>query len=60
MKSFFLDKLCSVLLCSCVFFAVAIAVHAQDKDWRPVTPAELAAKTPVVETDADAEHRAVP
>ncbi len=33
----------------------ASAVFAQDKDWRPVSPAELAAKTPVVEADADAE-----
>ncbi len=30
-------------------------IFAQDKDWRDVTPAELAAKTPQVEADADAE-----
>ena len=55
MTSFSLDKLRFVLTYFCVFFSIAIAVGAQDKDWRPVTPAELAAKTPVVEPDADAE-----
>src|SRR5688572_16466390 len=30
-------------------------VTAQDKDWRPVSPAELAATTSVVEPNADAE-----
>ena len=39
----------------CVLLLAAVAVSAQDKDWRPVSPAELAAKTPVVEADADAE-----
>ena len=28
---------------------------AQDKDWRPVTPPEMAMKTPTVEPDADSE-----
>ena len=55
MKSFFLDKLCFVLLNLCVLFAAAIAVSGQDKDWRPVSPAEFATKTPLVEPDADAE-----
>lgn len=55
MKSFSLGKLYFVLTFLCVFFSVGIAASAQDKDWRPVTPAELAAKTPVVEQDADAE-----
>ncbi|MEQ1606827.1 MAG: DUF3857 and transglutaminase domain-containing protein [Pyrinomonadaceae bacterium] len=31
------------------------SAEAQDKDWRPISPAELSAKTPVVEPDADAE-----
>jgi len=30
-------------------------VAAQDKDWRPVEPADLASKSPVVENEADAE-----
>jgi hypothetical protein len=33
----------------------ASKVVAQDKEWIPVSPAELAAKSPVVEPDADAE-----
>lgn len=53
MKSFYFDKLCFVLTFLCVFCSIPVA--AQDRDWRPVTPAELAAKTPVVEPDADAE-----
>ena len=55
MKSLCIDKLYFVLLHLCVFFSIAIAVDAQDKTWRPVTPAELSAKTPLVETGADAE-----
>lgn len=39
----------------CVAGAFSPVLFAQDKDWRPVTPAELSAKTPVVEADADAE-----
>jgi Domain of Unknown Function with PDB structure (DUF3857) len=39
-----------------VFFVLAVpAMRAQDKDWRPVTPAELQMKTGQVEPDADAE-----
>jgi hypothetical protein len=41
-----------------IFFCVLILVStglSQDKDWRPITPAELSAKSPVVEPDADAE-----
>lgn len=37
-----------------VVFAV-LTVSAQEKEWRQVTPAELQAKTPQVEPDADAE-----
>lgn len=35
--------------------SLSYSTRAQDKDWRPITPAELAAKTPIVEPDADAE-----
>ncbi len=54
MKYQFLTSLKAFTL-SILLFASANAVSAQDKDWRPVTPAELAAKTPSVEPDADAE-----
>ena len=37
------------------FAALAMTASAQDKDWRPIAPEELQAKTPVVEPDADAE-----
>lgn len=55
MKLFPMDKLYFLLSLSCVLFLTAAAAVAQDKDWRPVTPADLSAKTPVVEPDADAE-----
>ena len=41
---------CSLL---CVLFAAPALVFADD--WRPVSPAELELKAPVVEKDADAE-----
>lgn len=44
--------LLSVLTLSAVF---SLTAHAQDKDWRPVSPAELQMKTSRVEPDADAE-----
>ena len=43
----------TLAVCSVFFFA--FSVSAQDKDWRPVSPEELASKTSVVETNADAE-----
>jgi Domain of Unknown Function with PDB structure (DUF3857)/Transglutaminase-like superfamily len=45
------------LLLSCFAFALlfSIAARAQDKDWRPISPDDLAAKKPSVESDADAE-----
>lgn len=55
MKSFTFDKLYFTLTYLCVLLFTVIAVDGQDKEWRPVTPAELSAKTPVVEADADAE-----
>jgi Domain of Unknown Function with PDB structure (DUF3857) len=55
MKSFFVDRLfCTLVLC-CAFLSIGTDVFGQDKDWRPVTPAELAAKTPLVEPEADSE-----
>lgn len=53
--SLHIAKRFALLLILCAFFlSVQIAV-AQDKDWRPVTPQELAMKAPSVEPDADAE-----
>ncbi|HEX8069921.1 MAG TPA: DUF3857 domain-containing protein [Pyrinomonadaceae bacterium] len=45
------------LLVACLLsgLAPAPARASDDKDWRPVDPAELALKAPVVERDADAE-----
>jgi hypothetical protein len=39
----------------CLFFHLSQAANAQDKEWRPISPQELAMKTPIVEPDADAE-----
>ncbi len=39
----------------CLLSAFSQTIFAQDKDWREVTPEELAMKTPRVEPDADAE-----
>jgi len=48
-------KLLSVLSFFCVCALSASAVLAQEKEWRPISPAELSAKAPIVEADADAE-----
>jgi hypothetical protein len=45
-------KVSSVLFFLALF---SVAALAGDNDWRPITPAELAMKTPKVEPDADAE-----
>ena len=45
----------ALLFSLCLLFAFSTAILAQDKDWREVTPAELAMKTGKVEADADAE-----
>jgi hypothetical protein len=42
------------LFALCLSLALPAAVFAGD-DWRPVDPADLALKAPVVEKDADAE-----
>ncbi|MFL6229251.1 MAG: DUF3857 domain-containing protein [Pyrinomonadaceae bacterium] len=41
----------------CLLFAACASVRAlaSDNDWKPVDPAQLAMKTPLVEKDADAE-----
>lgn len=39
----------------CLGLCAGTSALAVGDDWRPVTPADLAAKTPVVEKDADAE-----
>ena len=45
----------ALLFSLCLLFVCAQSAFSQDKDWREVTPAELAMKTPKVEADADAE-----
>jgi Domain of Unknown Function with PDB structure (DUF3857)/Transglutaminase-like superfamily len=54
MKSL-LQKISYLLVVSIFMLAAGSLVGAQDKDWRPISPGDLAAKTPVVEPDADAE-----
>src|SRR5688572_19969954 len=53
MRHLKLGNLCISLAFLLVLFSMPTI--AQDKDWRPVTPQELSAKTPAVEPDADAE-----
>lgn len=36
-------------------FAFSVSAQDKDKDWRPISAEDLAAKTPAVEPDADAE-----
>lgn len=38
-----------------LLFVFSQNILAQDKDWRPISPQEMAMKTPLVEPDADAE-----
>ncbi len=45
----------ALLFSLCLLFVCSTAAFAQDKDWREVTPAELAMKTPKVDPQADAE-----
>jgi len=44
-----------LFLALCSLCVLSLAAYSQDKDWRPVSAEELAAKSPVVEPDADAE-----
>src|SRR5215212_1688807 len=43
------------ILSTISIFVFAAPSFGQDKDWRPVTPAELSSNKPTVEPDADAE-----
>jgi Domain of Unknown Function with PDB structure (DUF3857)/Transglutaminase-like superfamily len=54
MKSFF-SLLFSILAVVCLATVAAPKASAAGDDWKPIDPAELALKTPVVEKDADAE-----
>ena len=45
---------CLFLIVACLALSAVTAASSGD-DWRPVTPEELAMKTPKVEPDADAE-----
>ncbi len=45
----------SLLLALICFFFLSASALAVGDDWRPIDPADLALKTPVVEKDADAE-----
>jgi hypothetical protein len=49
-----LSRVLSVAAILCMA-TLLTAAQGKDKDWRPVTPEELASKTPVVEPGADAE-----
>ncbi len=44
-----------LLVSVCLAFSAFVPVRAGGEDWRPVTPEELAMKTPKVDPDADAE-----
>ena len=50
----FFPRLAIALLTLCLALILPIAAFAGD-DWKPINPADLALKTPVVEPDADAE-----
>src|SRR5713226_6908971 len=50
----FLATLCFAVLCLTLSMFSSTALAVSD-EWKPVDPADLAAKTPVVEKDADAE-----
>ena len=55
MKVLLPGRLLFTLSILCVCLGGSAVVFGQDKEWRPVTPAELGSKAPVVEPDADAE-----
>ena len=54
MKSY-RPSLLPTLLALCLFAAFAAPALASGDDWKPIDPAHLAMKAPVVESDADAE-----
>src|SRR2546428_9768198 len=45
----------SLLALVCLVYVLPALVLAGGDEWRPIDPADLALKTPVVEKDADAE-----
>lgn len=49
------SKRIALLSFFCLLFVCSQATFAGDNDWREISPAELAMKTPKVESDADAE-----
>lgn len=55
MKSISLAKPQSVLSLLCALLFISFTVVAQDKEWRPITPAELSMTSAKVQPDADAE-----
>ena len=55
MKAFFAGNPTFWLSLVCFSFLFSLTTVAQDKVWRPIDPADLASKTPIVEPDADAE-----
>jgi hypothetical protein len=55
MKLFPSSKSRTGLLLALFLVLSAFSAIAQDKDWRPIAPEDLAAKAPRVEADADAE-----
>lgn len=55
MNSISLAKPFSVLSLCCAFALSSFFVFGQDKDWRPILPADLQSTAPVVEPNADAE-----
>src|SRR5229473_448998 len=46
---------CFLPILAFLFVSIAVAASGGGDEWRPVDPAELASKTPVVDKDADAE-----
>lgn len=50
-----LGKLFFALMPFCLFLIAVSPSNAQSKDWLPIAPAEMSAKTSVVEPNADAE-----
>src|ERR1044071_9461635 len=50
----FFPRLITLLSIACLCLVLPAAAFAGD-DWKPVNPADLALKTPVVDKDADAE-----
>ena len=52
---FFRPSLSLSLAVACLVLGTSVTALAGGDDWRPIDPADLALKAPVVEKDADAE-----